>query len=181
VYQEVKYMNTKLNREPLSVKSILTTLNHWAFADLTVVTFGGLLIVALLSPFFGTNGAPMGFTIAGAISGLFVGFLPYFEEMIKSSELSRWLPLIKAVAALMTVGLLGITLLNALLDRSILLLFLWVLPGIAISMLMTWITRPVCDDMLKLNARWWQWIAVAAGDIVVIVLVGGLVVFITSR
>ncbi len=174
-------MNTKLNGGTLSAQSVLTTLNHWAFADLTVVTFGGLLITALLSPFFGTNGAPLGFAIAGAISGLFVGFLPYFEQMIASHELSRWLPLIKAFAAVLTVLLLGVTLLNALLDRSILLLFLWVLPGIAIALLITWITRPVCDDMLKLNAKWWQWIAVAAGDIAVIVLLGGLVVFIASR
>ena len=174
-------MDTKLTREPLSVKSILTTLNHWAFADLTVVTFGGLLITALLSPFFGTNGAPLGFAIAGCITGLFVGFLPYFEDMIKGHEISRWLPLIKAALALMTVGLLGITLLNALLDRSILLLFLWVLPGVAIALLITRITRPVCDDMLQYNAKWWQWVAVAAGDIVIIVVIGGLVVFLTSR
>ncbi len=174
-------INQNEKKNTLSVLSIVTTLGHWAFTNLTVVTFGGLLIVAILTPFLKQNGGPIGFAIAGCISGLLVGFLPFFEEMIENQEIKRLLPWIKAFSSILTLILLAFTFLNALITRSFILVFLWFLPGIAISLLVTWITRPVCDRMLTYNVKWWMWILTAIGVIGVMAIIGLFVVYMASR
>jgi hypothetical protein len=139
------------------------------------------LIVALLTPFLKLDSAPIGFTIAGLISGLIVGFLPYFEAMIENPEIKRYWPWAKAFTSLLTLLLLAMTFLVAIINRSLLLAFIWFLPGITISFLVTWITRPVCVKMLTDEAKWWMWILPTLGVLAVFMVIGLFVLFIASR
>jgi hypothetical protein len=174
-------MNQNTKKAPFTSQSFLAGMGHWALIDLTVVTFGGLLIVAILTPFFKQNSGPIGFVFAGFVSGLLVGFLPYFEDMLENPEIKRLLPWIKLFTTVLTIVLLAFTLFNALITRSLLLVLIWFLPGTLLSFVVTRITRPVCDRMLVYDAKWWMWPLATLGVILSTAVIGILAFWMASR
>jgi hypothetical protein len=154
-------MNENHIKKSTVPQPLISGLGFWPLWNLGIVCTGGLLLLLLLHKWLPDTSIFIGIAIAGSIGGLIGGFLPLLDQKLLNHSHSlnlSWVCIVFSVILIFLPEFFNVAFIHSSLSSQFYFLYILDIPGFIISFLVTWMTRPVCNRILKSDGKWWMWI-----------------------